>query len=93
MQKNKKRKIGNFKTDSWEFRNVKKDFSHKGYRGASSTYKYTANAYWEDSGEFAGYFIMKAKNLKGLKQNIKLESDTVHNQLKRSKERMRKLKK
>ena len=93
MQKNQKRKIGNFKSASWEFRNVKKVFSHKGYRGTPSTYEYTANAYWEDSGEFAGNFNMKAKNLKGLKQNIKLESDWVNIQLKRSKERMKKSKK
>ena len=91
IQKKQKRKIGNFKADDWEFRNVKKAFSHKGHRGAPSTYKYTANAYWKKSGKFAGYFIMNAKNLKDLKENIKLEDDTVHLQLRRSKERMAKL--
>ena len=90
MQKNKKRKIGNFKADSWEFRNVKKEFRSKGYRGSPSNYEYTARAYWKDSGEFAGNFSMGAKNLKDLKENIKLEDDWVHIQLKRSKERMKK---
>ena len=87
------RNVGNFTEKSWNFKNVKKTFSHHGYRGSPSTYEYTAKAYWKDSNEFAGNFTMKAKNLKGLKQNIKLESDWVHIQLKRSKERMRRKKK
>ena len=93
IQKNQKRKIGNFKEASWEFRNVKKVFRSRGFRGSPSNYEYTAKAYWEDTGEFAGNFNMSAKNLKGLKQNIKLESDWVHIQLKKSKERMKKSKK
>lgn len=86
------RNVGNFSKNSWNFKNVKKIFSSHGYRGSPSNYEYTAKAYWRDSNEFAGNFTMNAKNLKNLKQNIELESDWVHIQLKRSKERMKKKK-
>ena len=82
-----KRSVGGFSADSWKFKNVKKIFSHRGYRGQPSRYEYTAKAYWKDSNKFAGDFRMTAKNLKDLKGSIKAESDWVHIQLKRSKER------
>jgi len=87
-----KRKVGDFSADSWKFKNVKKVFSHHGYRGQPSRYEYTAKAFWRDSNEYAGEFRMTAKNLKDLKSSIRLESDVVHIQLKRSKERSKKKK-
>ncbi|KKM80802.1 hypothetical protein LCGC14_1336260 [marine sediment metagenome] len=81
------RNVGNFTADSWNFKNVKKVFARRGYRGQSSRYNYTAKAYWKDTKEYAGKFKMSAKNLKDLKGSIKAESDWVHIQLKRSKER------
>ena len=87
---NEIRNIGNFAADSWKFKNVKKVFARRGFRGQPSRYEYTAKAYWKDTNEYAGKFKMDAKNLKDLKSSIKAESDWVHIQLKRSKERSKK---
>lgn len=84
------RPLRDFSHDGYIFKNVRKIYSHSGWRGSKSTYEFDAKAYYKDSGKFAGNFKMKAKNMKDLKENIKLESDTVHIQLKRSKERMKK---
>lgn len=81
------RDVGDFTADSWNFKNVKKTFSHRGFRGQPSRFEYTAKAYWKDTKEYAGKFTMKAKNLKDLRSSIQAESDGVHIQLKRSKER------
>lgn len=79
------RNVGDFTADSWKFKKVKKVFARTGYRGQPSRYEYTAKAYWKDTNKYAGKFKMTAKNLNDLKGSIKLESDVVHIQLKRSK--------
>ena len=81
------RNVGDFTADSWKFKNVKKVFAGRGYRGQPSRYDYTAKAYWKDTNEYAGKFKMTAKNLKNLKTSIRAEPDWVHIQLKRSKKR------
>lgn len=83
------RNVGNFSADSWNFKNVKKTFSHHGYRGSPSSYEYTAKAYWKDTKKFAGNFSMKAKNLKDLKTSIQAESDGVSIDLHYSRERLK----
>ena len=64
------KKLKQFRYDSYDFKNMKKTRSMKRRSGGYS-YIYEGNAYWKDTGTFAGSVRVSCKNLDDFKGRVK----------------------